>query len=178
MKGKFNVVLLYIVIGKLLDEFFNSARKFFDVHVVSSIMLSLIKISTNFDGEEVFFSLWVLTINGMKFRSINQLDFDLWMKLFQGRKSSTQKESRRARMNERDSRMFDSLAFSRFLFLYRFPKKDTNEKKKKKRKGKKKQEKQRETEANFPCTYITWMNESSFPLPLHSSLIHYPSIVY
>lgn len=52
MKGKFNVVLLYIVIGKLLDEFFNSARKFFDV---SSIMLSLIKISTNFDGEEVFF---------------------------------------------------------------------------------------------------------------------------
>lgn len=125
-----------------------------------------------------FFSLWVLTINGMKFRSINQLDFDLWMKLFQGRKSSTQKESRRARMNERDSRMFDSLAFSRFLFLYRFPEKDTNEKKKKKRKGKKKQEKQRETEANFPCTYITWMNESSFPLPLHSSLIHYPSIVY
>lgn len=55
MKGKFNVVLLYIVIGKLLDEFFNSARKFFNAHIMSSIMLSLIKISTNFDSEEVFF---------------------------------------------------------------------------------------------------------------------------
>lgn len=77
MKGKFNVVLLYIVIGKLLDEFFNSARKFFDV---SSIMLSLIKISTNFDGEEVsFFSLsfnykWneIPIDQSARFRSMNE----------------------------------------------------------------------------------------------------------
>lgn len=80
MKGKFNVVLLYIVIGKLLDEFFNSARKFFDVHIVSSIMLLLIKISTNFDGEEVsFFSLsfnykWneIPIDQSARFRSMNE----------------------------------------------------------------------------------------------------------
>lgn len=41
-------------------------------------------------------------------------------------------------MNERDSRMFDSLAFSRFLFLYRFSKRLATNKKEEKKKRKEK----------------------------------------
>lgn len=46
-------------------------------------------------------------------------------------------------MNERDSRMFDSLAFSRFLFLYRFSKRLATNKKEERKEEKERKSKRR-----------------------------------
>lgn len=46
-------------------------------------------------------------------------------------------------MNERDSRMFDSLAFSRFLFLYRFSKRLVTNKKEERKEEKERKSKRR-----------------------------------